>query len=100
MLIEGTPAGALEFRHADGTRYGDVASAEAIDVTARALKALRVLGFAERETRDAVHQARAHVGTPETNDPDKTGPTDAAQVERLIRGALELLTRISWAKAS
>jgi hypothetical protein len=100
LIIEKGPTGVLEFRHADGTTYGESPSAGKIDATARALRALRHLGFSEREARDAVHRARAHVGTQETNDPNETGPTDAAQVERLIRGALETLTRNSWAKAS
>jgi hypothetical protein len=96
LLIEKGPTGMFEFRHADGTTYGEAPSACAIDVTARALKALRTLGFAEREALEALHGARAHVGTGES----ETSPTDHAQGERLIRGALELLTRNSWAKAS
>jgi hypothetical protein len=96
LLIERGPTGELEFRHADGTTYGEAPSASAIDVTARALKALRTLGFAERDARDALHAARAHVGTSE----NEMNPTDRTRVESLIRGALELLTRSSWAKAS
>ncbi len=96
LLIEKGPTGMLEFFHADGTTYGEAPSACAIDVTARALRALRTLGFAERQAREALHGARAHVGTGES----ETSLTDHARVESLIRGALELLTRNSWAKAS
>jgi hypothetical protein len=95
LLIERSPTGELEFRHADGTTYGEAPSAGAIDVTARALKALRTLGFAEREAREALHETRAHVGTSE----NEMSPTDG-QIESLIRGALEFLTRSSWPKAS
>jgi hypothetical protein len=65
-------------------------------VTARGLKALRTLGFPEREALDALHRVRAHVGMHES----ERNRTDYPQVESLIRGALELLTRNSWAKAS
>ena len=83
LLIAKGPAGTLEFRHADGSPYGKMPLPSAIDETARALQALRNLGFAEREARHALHEARAHVG-----------------IEGLIRGALELLTRDRWEKAS
>jgi hypothetical protein len=100
LLIEKGPTGVLEFRHADGTTYGEVPSAGAIDVTARALQALRNLGFGEREARDALREVRAHVGVGSPNRDEVSTPTDHGRVEALVRGALELLTRNSWAKAS
>ena len=58
-----------------------------VDVVAKTVRGLRNLGFGEREARDAVHAARAHVGCD-------------GGVESLIRSALERLTRNSWEKAS
>jgi Holliday junction resolvasome RuvABC DNA-binding subunit len=58
-----------------------------VDVVVKTVRGLRNLGFGEREARDAVRAARAHVG----ND---------GGVESLIRSALEWLTRNSWKKAS
>ncbi len=97
LLIEKDPTGALEFRHADGTIYGKEPCPSALDVTPRALQALRNLGFGEREARDALHEARAHVGI---GDEKRCEATNHGRVEGLIRSALELLTRNTWAKAS
>ena len=52
--------------------------------------------LSEREAREAVHDACAHVGMAE----GQTAPIDHNQIESVIRGALEALTRKSWAKAS
>jgi hypothetical protein len=87
LLIERSASGGLIFRHADGTAYGELPSATEADVAARAFRGLRNLGFGEREARDAVREACAHVG----ND---------GGVESLMRSALGRLTRGSWAKAS
>ncbi|HEX2875115.1 MAG TPA: RuvA C-terminal domain-containing protein [Polyangiaceae bacterium] len=100
MRIERALTGVLEFRHADGTTYGEAPPAGVIDVTARALKALRNLGFGEREARDALHEVRAHVGIGTPNRDDASTPTDHRLVEALVRSALELLTRNSREKAS
>ncbi|HEX2874288.1 MAG TPA: HNH endonuclease signature motif containing protein [Polyangiaceae bacterium] len=100
LLIEKSPTGTLEFRHADGTTYGEVPSPAALDVMPRALQALRILGFGEREARDALHEVHAHVGIGDENRDEADYPTNHGRVEGLIRGALELLTRNSWAKAS
>jgi hypothetical protein len=53
----------------------------------RRFEAYETLGFGEREARDAVHAARAHVGCD-------------GGVESLMRSALERLTRNRWEKAS
>ena len=95
LLIAKGLAGAVEFRHADGSPYGEKPSPGASDVTARALQALRSLGFAERDARAALHEASAHVGIGIGN-----RLTAHEQLEELLRGALELLTRDSWEKAS
>jgi hypothetical protein len=100
LLIAKNPTGVLEFRHADGTVYGKAPSAAALDVTARALQALRNLGFGEREARDAVHEVRAHVGIGDENRNEAGAPTEHQRVEALVRSALESLTRNCWEKAS
>lgn len=85
LLVEGRASSGLVFRHADGAAYGQPPIAGRVDVMARALLALRKLGFAEREARDALHGGSGHV---------------ANGVEGLVRNALELLTRGAWTKAS
>ena len=87
LLIEKSASGGLAFWHADGTAYGGRPSPGEADVAARTFRGLRTLGFGEREARDAVREARAHVG----ND---------GGVESLMRTALERLTRNRWEKAS
>jgi hypothetical protein len=87
LLIVRSASGGLGFWHADGTAYGGRPNASEVDVVAKAVRGLRNLGFGERETRDAVRAARAHVGCD-------------AGVESLLRSALERLTRKSWEKVS
>lgn len=100
LVIAKGPTGTLEFRHADGTAYGEAPLAGAIDVTGRALKSLRNLGFGEREARDALHEARAHVGVGNADGGEAVGAIDNVQVEQLLRGALAWLTRDRWEEAS
>jgi 5-methylcytosine-specific restriction endonuclease McrA len=87
LLIEKSVSGALDFWHADGTTYGGRPSTGEADVAARTFRGLRNLGFGEKEAREAVREAAAHVG----ND---------GGVESLMRTALERLTRNGWEKAS
>jgi hypothetical protein len=87
LLIEKGASGGLNFRHADGTAYGGRPSAGEADVAAQTFRGLRNLGFGEREARDALRAAGAHVGSD-------------GGVESLMRSALERLTRNSWEKAS
>jgi hypothetical protein len=87
LLIERELSGGLSFWHADGTAYGGRPSTGAVDVVAQTVRGLRNLGFGEREARDAVRAARAHVGCD-------------GGVESLMRSALERLTRNRWEKAS
>jgi hypothetical protein len=86
LIVRGT-SGDLGFWHADGTAYGGRPSTGEVDAAAPTVRGLRSLGFGEREARDAVQAARAHVGCD-------------GGVESLIRSALERLTRNSWEKAS
>jgi hypothetical protein len=87
LLIEKGASGGLSFWHADGTAYGGRPSPGEADVAAQTFRGLRTLGFGEREARDAVRAAGAHVGSD-------------GGIERLMRSALERLTRNSWEKAS
>jgi hypothetical protein len=87
LLIEKSASGGLSFWHADGTAYGERPNTGEVDVAAQTFRGLRNLGFGERETRDAVREAGAHVGSD-------------GGVESLMRSALERLTRNSWEKAS
>jgi hypothetical protein len=87
LLIERSASGGIGFWHADGTAYGGRPSAGEVDAVGKTVRGLRNLGFGEREARDAVQAARAHVG-------------GDGGVESLMRSALERLTRNSWVKAS
>jgi hypothetical protein len=78
LRAEGTPAGGLTFRHADGSAYGRVQAPVVADARAKAFLALRGLGFRESEARWAIEQA-THVGA-------------AEGVEAQVRACLLLLT--------
>ena len=49
----------LTFRHADGRLYGEPVCARAADVWSQAFRALRGMGFSERETRGALEKTRS-----------------------------------------
>src|SRR4051812_34335328 len=87
LRIEGSAPTALRFHYADGTEYGVALSPNAADVQRRAFQALRTLGFGECEARLALRQSATHMG-------------DNADVDPLLRHAIELLTARAWAKAS
>jgi hypothetical protein len=114
LLIEGRagsgnagPASTgLRFYHADGTPYGGPVSVFAADLRARAFRALRALGFGERDVHRAllavrkdatgnVHPA-THVGA---GSPPVATPSVEA-VEAIVRSALRHLTEQALAKAS
>jgi hypothetical protein len=82
VSVTGT-ASALRIGHADGTAYGGKVVPSQVDLRARAFRALRRLGFGEREVR------RALQGAPPV-------PT----VEALVRAALHALTAGALAQAS
>jgi hypothetical protein len=87
LLITGRVSTGVTFRHADGSDYGALASVPAVDAQSRAFRALRGLGFAEGEARRALDQTRPQLGS-------------ESDFEVLLRSALQLLTRSSFAKAS
>lgn len=64
LLIEGRVSTGLRFRHADGRGYGTEVDAASASAHAEAFRALRGLGFREREAQRALAwvRERAHVG--------------------------------------
>jgi hypothetical protein len=88
LVISNSPTGVgLSVRHADGTPYGAPPSVPLALVQARAFRALRGLGFAEREARHALDR------TLETLESD-------VELEVVLRHCLELLTASTSMKAS
>jgi hypothetical protein len=79
LLVEGRVSTGLVFRHADGTMYGQRLRSREVGIYEEAFRALRGLGFREREARRALDRIRAstHVGD--------------ASVPRILRQALMLL---------
>jgi hypothetical protein len=78
LVVERSDAGALVFRHADGTGYGGRPDPAAADAGAKAFQALRGLGFKEGEARWALAQM--------------TDAGGEASVEARVRHCLLLLT--------
>jgi hypothetical protein len=66
LVIEGNIASGVTFRHADGSSYGMVLNPFAADTYAQVFRALRALGFREREARTGLERVRAQsqVGLP------------------------------------
>jgi len=81
--VNGDPA----FFHADGTQYGDLPSAPVALLHAKAFRALRGLGFGERDARSVLSRAEQSL-TPDAN------------LEILVRRCLEFLTERASTKAS
>jgi hypothetical protein len=87
LTVQGRVSNGLSFRHADGTDYGGVVLAANAATQAAAFRTLRGLGFGEREARGALAQVAAHVGAD-------------AQLEAIVRSALQLLSASALAQAS
>jgi hypothetical protein len=87
LTVQGSVSSGLGFRHADGTDYGEAVVTADVAIQAAAFRALRGLGFGERETRGALSQVAAHVGA-------DTG------LESIVRSALQLLSAGALAQAS
>lgn len=79
--------GDLLFTHADGAQYGELPIAPVAVLQARAFRALRGLGFGERDVRSALSRVL------------QTLPPDT-DLETVVRRCLELLTERAWTKAS
>ncbi|HLV67580.1 MAG TPA: HNH endonuclease, partial [Polyangiaceae bacterium] len=78
LAIEGRPSTKLRFLRADGTSYTEPPSARSVAVSEQVIRAMRGLGFSERDSRTAVARV---VETVET-----------LCVERLLRAALAVLS--------
>jgi hypothetical protein len=87
LTVQGPVSSGLSFRHADGTNYGGAVIVADAGIQAAAFRALRALGFGERETRRARSQVAAHVGA-------------NAELEHVVRRALQLLSAGALAHAS
>jgi hypothetical protein len=75
LEMAGSVSRGLMFRRGDGAPYGTFDSPDAADRCERAFRALRTMGFGEREVRRAVEQARS-----------------SDDIETVLRRALSLLT--------
>jgi 5-methylcytosine-specific restriction endonuclease McrA len=89
LRIEGRVSTGIRYFHADGTDYGDVSSIAGpiADAQTKTFQALRQLGFAEREAKQALSEVLA--------DPDR--PTT---VESILRAALQRLAAAAFQRAS
>jgi hypothetical protein len=80
LIIDGSSADQACFRHADGSRYGDVASPRASQTHSKVFSALRNLGFRDVAVRAVLCELSRE---PEARD---------ATPELLLREALRRLT--------
>jgi Holliday junction resolvasome RuvABC DNA-binding subunit len=78
-MVKGRVSSGLSFHHADGTEYGGTVSMTDADVQSRAFRALRNLGFREREVRRALAEVTAQ-------------PRHVPELEATLRAALQRLT--------
>jgi hypothetical protein len=75
LVVDGDADG-VDFRHADGTRYGEPPSAGTIELRVRAYRALTAMGYRETEAKRALAQVPAG---------------SSASLEQLVRQALREL---------
>lgn len=91
------------FHHADGTPYGGPVSAFTADIRAKAFRALRALGFSERDVHRALLAVKLDTvgeGRPFTHVGTGSPPAPTPSVEAVVRSALRRLTEQALAKAS
>jgi hypothetical protein len=79
LMVHGSVSSGLSFHHADGTEYGGTVSMTDADVQTRAFRALRNLGFREREVRRSLAEVAAQLG-------------HVPELEATLRAALQRLT--------
>jgi hypothetical protein len=79
LVIARASGESLEFRHADGSPYGAPPVLPAAQAQTQAFRALRGLGFGEREARVALERVMKESG-------------NAGEMEAVLRRSLELLT--------
>jgi hypothetical protein len=59
LVVGGESSDGLDFRHADGTPYGELASPESAELRAKAYRALTAMGYRETEAKRALAQMPA-----------------------------------------
>jgi hypothetical protein len=81
LIVDGTGAANVRFRHADGSPYGDAVDPRALDVQAKVFGGLRNLGFREGDIRRVLSELVAEI------DPKPVTASDywRAAVQRLTR---------------
>jgi hypothetical protein len=77
LVVDGESSDGLDFRHADGTPYGELPSPAAADLRAKAYRALTAMGYRETEAKRALARV-----------PESASGT----LEQLVRMALRELT--------
>ena len=87
LVITGSVGSGLKFSHADGSVYGSWAPAPRGLQRERALRALRGLGFGEKEARRALEQTLQQL-------------EPAAELESVLRRSLELLTERALSRSA
>jgi HNH endonuclease len=80
LVVSGNAEAGFAFLHADGTAYGARPAAPVASVRARALQALRGLGFGERGVRQTLDEALRDGG-------------DVTELEAVLRRCLRQLTQ-------
>ena len=63
LITWGADANSVEFRHADGSPYGEAADPRALDVHAKVFGGLRNLGFREGDIRRVLRELHADFGS-------------------------------------
>ena len=79
LIVQGCVSKGLTFRHADGSSYGQPESPKMQDLHTKLFKALRGMGFREKESRQALEKVRQKL-------------PDQLEASVLLRAALAELT--------
>jgi hypothetical protein len=87
LRVTGRSSTGLTFHHAEGTSYGGVVAAPRAALQTQAFQALRGLGFKEKAAREALLHVAAEIGSD-------------AELELVLRHALQLLTEAAWQRSA
>jgi len=85
LTITGRASTRLEFHHPDNSPYGQAPAPQTMATLGKVFRALRGLGFKEREARQALDAVTA---------PNALGHTTST-VEELLRAALQMLAPVA-----
>jgi 5-methylcytosine-specific restriction endonuclease McrA len=86
LMVARSAAESLEFQHADGTPYGSLPTAPNAEAQTQVFRALRGLGFGEREARRALERVLRESG-------------NAGEMQTVLRQSLAILTERAVAPA-